>query len=169
MRPVLRRASLSSERGQSIGGVMSGSQPLRGIVPEDFCGNTCASRRALTLRPSKVGDQVGLLSGDECYREWLMLKNSHCGGNGQSSGDGKWLGIREDLSGSPTTRPVIPIWFEVLCQPRQHAQRSQAAQKDSGRCATFSLKLGKLSLRLLQDGDVGVGVFPKSEEVLVGG
>ena len=33
----------------------------------------------------------------------------------------------------------------------------------------FSLQLRVLRLGLLQDGDVGVGVFPEGEEVVVGG
>jgi hypothetical protein len=34
-------------------------------------------------------------------------------------------------------------------------------------CVTNSLQLGVLRLGLLQDGDVGVGVFPEREEILV--
>ncbi len=33
----------------------------------------------------------------------------------------------------------------------------------------LSLQLGVLRLGFLQDGDVGFGVFPESEEILVGG
>jgi len=47
-------------------------------------------------------------------------------------------------------------------------------QNRSRRCATrrltkTSLKLRVLGLGLLQDGDVGVGVFPEREEVFLGG
>jgi hypothetical protein len=41
--------------------------------------------------------------------------------------------------------------------------------KTSAEEGPLSLQLGVLRLGLLQDGDVGVGVFPEGEEVLVGG
>src|SRR5215831_743251 len=60
---------------------------------------------------------------------------------------------------------VAPYGVEVNCAC------SHARMRLSARTRTFSrrlLQLCVLGLGLLKDGDVGVGVFPEGEEVLVG-
>jgi hypothetical protein len=58
--------------------------------------------------------------------------------------------------------------FTKTQHPNGIAVRSRTSTHRINCEAERSLQLCVLSLGLLQDGDVGVGVFPKSEEVLVG-
>jgi len=66
-------------------------------------------------------------------------------------------------------RPFAPCFAEVWCWPTgipSGTRRIATAITKSGR---VSLHLRVLGFGLLQDGDVGVGVFPEGEEILVGG
>src|SRR2546426_9401891 len=62
------------------------------------------------------------------------------------------------------------VWPIMRCHVRSEGGASQReARSRSGRITAVLPQLRVLRLGLLQDGDVGVGVFPKSEEIFVGG
>jgi hypothetical protein len=73
------------------------------------------------------------------------------------------------------TDPHVPIWSNAITwQPAQYAvnyplDRSLVLPTLTRSDHLSSLQLRILSINLLQDGYVGVGVFPESEEILISG
>ena len=79
-----------------------------------------------------------------------------------------------------SSREAIPragAYFALVVHPQNKKQKfagNSLASDVVVRCADLLVPQGSLQLRVLglglpQDGDVGVGVLPESEEILIGG
>lgn len=76
--------------------------------------------------------------------------------------------FNEDATALATanTKQLEECGIAYVFQGCKFMRRSRSAKRGSER--SCSLQLGVFRFGLLQDGDVGVGLFPESEEVLVG-